>query len=154
MSTDLVNPEERLAAEKMEFLDLVKRGIPRLHAAVDVGWTPRRLSLLLANQEFHELVTTYESYIDDKVEKVLLDKALGGNMDAVKMWLLNRKKDKWADKREISVSGEVTVAAVVIEGTVGGLRAMLESQQNPDVVQALTPGGSLDAEVCDAELVE
>jgi hypothetical protein len=150
----LVTPEERLAAEKLEFLDLVKQGIPRLHAAMDVGWAPRRLSLLLANAEFNELVVSYESYIDDEVEMVLLNKARQGNMDAVKMWLLNRKRDKWADKREISISGEVTVAAVVIEGTVGGLRRMLESQQNPAVVQALSPGGSLDEEVCDAELLD
>jgi hypothetical protein len=154
MTDVLVSPEERLDAEKVEFLELVKKGIPRLHAAVDVGWTPRRLSLLLANAEFNELVRMFESYIDDEVQMVLLRKAREGNMDAVRMWLNNRKKEEWADKREINISGEVTVAAVVIEGTVGGLRRMLESAQGPDVAEALMPGGSMDAEVCDAELVD
>ncbi len=152
--TDLVSAEERLADEKIQFLELIEKGVPRLHAAVDVGWTPRRLALLMTNAEFYDLVTTFEERMTDKVEMVLLQKALGSNMEAIKMWLLNRRPERWADKREISLTGEVTVAAVVVEGTVGGLRAMLESQQNPEVVQALTPGGSLDAEVCDAELLD
>lgn len=75
-------------------------------------------------------------------------------MEAVKMWLLNRKKEAWSDKREISLTGEVVVAQVIIDGTREGLRAMLESQQNQDIVAALTPGGALDAEVCDAELLD
>lgn len=152
--TDLVSAEERLADEKIEFLDLIQKGVPRLHAAVDVGWTPRRLALLLANAEFFELVTTFEERMTDKVEMVLLQKALGGNMESVKMWLLNRRPERWADKREISVTGEVVVAQVVIDGTREGLRAMLESPQGADIVAALTPGGALDAEVCDAELLD
>ncbi len=153
--TDLVSAEERLAEQKEEFLEKVKRGIPRLHAAVDVGWTPRRLSLLLANAEFFELVTTYEECINDEVEMVLLQKALaGGNMEAIKMWLLNRRPERWADKREVNISGEVVVAQVIVDGTREGLRAMLESPQGADIVAALTPGGALDAEVCDAELLD
>jgi hypothetical protein len=62
----------------------------------------------------------FESYIDDEVRWVRSARR-EGNMDAVKMWLNNRKKEEWADKLEISISGEVTVRPWS-SGTVGGLR--------------------------------
>lgn len=150
--TALVAPDERLAEQKELFLTKVQKGVPRLHAALDVGWTIRKMHLLLANAEFMELVQIAEEYVSDGVEMVLLQKAEGGNMEAIKMWLQNRRRDRWADRREVAVTGVVEVAQVIIDGTRDGLRAMLE--EHAGVIEAVMPGGSLDEEIVDAELVE
>jgi len=150
--TALMAPDEMLASQKEQFLGKVQKGIPRLHAALDVGWTIRKMHLLLANADFMELVQTAEAYVSDDVEMVLLQKAKDGNMEAIKMWLQNRSRDRWADRREIAVTGTVEVAQVIIDGTRDGLRAMLE--EHTGVIEAVMPGGFLDEDIVDAELVE
>jgi len=147
-------PDEMLASQKEEFIRKVQKGIPRLHAALDVGWTIRKMHLLLANADFMELVQTAEAYVSDDVEMVLLQKAKDGNMEAIKMWLQNRSRDRWADRREIAVTGTVEVAQVIIDGTRDGLRALIESQDRAALIQAVMPGGALDEEIVDAELVD
>jgi hypothetical protein len=154
--TAIVGAEEALLEQKQNFVNLVQRGVPRAHAALDpsVGWTLRKMNLLLANAEFFELVQMAEEYVTDGVEMVLLQKAEGGNMEAIKMWLQNRRRDRWADRREVSVSGQVEVAQVVVDGTREGLRALMEQQDRAALIQAVMPGGSLDEEIVDAELVD
>lgn len=150
--TALIAPDEKLALEKEQFLAKVQKGVPRLHAALDIGWTLRKMHLLLANADFMECVQAAEDFVTDGVEMVLLHKAEDGNMEAIKMWLQNRRRDRWADRREVAVTGTVEVAQVVIDGTREGLRAMLE--EHTGVIEAVMPGGFLDEDIVDAVIVE
>lgn len=152
--TAVVGSEEALVEQKQQFVNLVQKGVPRTHAALEVGWTLRKMNLLLANAEFFELVQMAEEYDTDEIEMVLNMKAKAGNMEAIKMWLVNRRRDRWADRREVSVSGQIEVAQVVVDGTREGLRALMEQQDRAALIQAVMPGGSLDEEIVDAELVD
>ena len=150
----LLPADERLPHEKKRFLAMVQSGIPRLHAAIDIGWSPSKLAHLLASKDFNEMVAYAEAYVDDDIEMVLVHKAKDGNMEAIKMWLTNRRPDRWADKREVKHTGEVQVAQVIIDGTREGLRALIEGGDREGLIQAVMPGGSLDEEIADAELVD
>lgn len=150
----LLPAEERLPFEKKRFLAKVQSGCPRLHAAIDIGWSPSKLYNLLADKDFNELVGYAEEYVTDDIEMMLALKAKDGNMEAIKMWLTNRRPDRWADKREVKYSGQVEVAQVIIDGTREGLRALIEGGDREGLIRAVMPGGSLDEEIADAELVE
>lgn len=145
---------ERLALEKQRFLGLVQRGIPQLHAAIDVGWTVAKWKRLLADADFNELVQVAEEYELDGIEMVLKDKAKDGNMDAIKMVLINRRPQRWADRRQVDVSGEIRVAEVLVDSTRDGLRAMFEDAEiRRSAIAALRPGGVLD-EIEEAEVID
>lgn len=45
--------------------------------------------------------------VDFEVENALLQKALNGDTTAQIFWLKNRRPDKWRDKQETELSGEV-----------------------------------------------
>lgn len=99
--------EEMLEYDR--FLELIRDGIPEINAALEVGWTPRRLKQLLNDPEFTELVGYARDEADGTIEKVLYEQASKGKQWAVSLWLFNRQPDRWKDIRRIEVNTTTTV---------------------------------------------
>ena len=61
--------------------------------------------------EFSEALKKGKEVIDRQVEKVLLEKAIEGNMTAIIFWLKNRKPNTWRDRQEHKVEqdGNITI---------------------------------------------
>jgi len=144
----IMSPEETLAFEKRAFLEKVKDGVPRVHAAMELGWSLRKLERLLREQDFLEMVTDVEQYEIAEVEMVLRDKAKAGAMDAIKMYLLNKAPERWSERREVNVTGTSAVIVAHVDATRSALRELLEDPSARDAaIAALMPGGVIDAEV-------
>jgi len=149
-----LSADERLSLQKLDFIEKVKLGVPPLHAAIDLGWSARRLSRLMAEKDFAEMLATAIDYRDDAVEMVAFQKAVNGNMEAIKLWLQNRRPDRWADKRvhEIHATGGMQIA--VIDATKDALAGFLaEAGSRSEAIAALRPGGALD-DIVDAEILD
>ncbi len=48
-----------------------------------------------------------KAVVDIEVENALYQAALDGNMTAIIFWLKNRKPEKWRDRQQVEMSGEV-----------------------------------------------
>lgn len=144
-----MSPAERLSMQRIEFFEKLKLGVPAIHAAFDVGWSPGKLNRLLRDKEFKAEMELAEVYRDEAVELVLYQKAVAGHTESVKMWLENRLPDRWADKKRLEVQHSGGVAIGLIDATTAGLRAFLS--ESPDAIAALGPGGVLDVEEVDVD---
>ncbi len=60
------------------------------------------------HEEFRKALKDGKEVTDAKVEKALLTSALAGNYPAQRLWLLNRRPDRWRDKQEVEHSGALT----------------------------------------------
>ena len=149
--TDLAPAEQRLEDERLKFCALVKQGVPEMEAAVSVGWTRVKLKRELRDPTFAELVAVSELQRDGAVEKIAYEMAtIRRDKDMVKWWLNNRQPDRWADRRQVDISGSVQVPVHITLGVRDGIRALLED--DPAQIAALMPGGALD--VIEATVVE
>jgi transposase-like protein len=61
------------------------------------------------HEEFREALKDGKEVVDAKVEKALLTEALGGNFNAQKFWLNNRRPERWREKSEVEHSGALTL---------------------------------------------
>lgn len=144
-----LSPAERLAIEKLDFLAKVQAGIPILHAALDVGWSPSKLSRLMRDRDFSEQIDTMETYRDESVELVLHQKAVQGHTESIKMWLERRQPDRWGPPAQrVAVQHSGGLAVAVIDATREAVRALIAEDRGS--VHALGPGGVLDIEDADA----
>lgn len=140
-------------AHMQEFMELVGTGITEINAALEVGWTIKDLNNYLQDPEVRDMIDAARAYADGRVEKILYDKALDGNMTAITMWLHNRQPGRWKDVRRIEVSGSTTVAVDVSSVKEAAL-AML-AQVGPAATQALPAYIETTArEAVDADEVE
>lgn len=140
---------DRLALQQIDFMEKVKLGVPLLHAALDVGWSRTKLDRLMRDKDFREQVEDVSTYRDESVEMVLYQKALTGHTESIKMWLENRRPERWrqAQKVDVQLSGGVSIA--VVEANRETLRALIE-QHGSVAVAALGPG----SDILDAEVIE
>jgi len=60
------------------------------------------------HEEFRKALKDGKEVTDAKVEKALLSSALDGNFQAQRLWLLNRRPDRWRDRQEVEHSGVVS----------------------------------------------
>jgi len=104
--------------------------------------------------EFLEAVKKGQAVADQKVEQSLYHRACGYSHDEVKFaqhegvftdertvkkhyppdtgaamnWLKNRKPDEWRDKKEVELSGEVTMSSLLKDNDQGGLPGLPEKK--------------------------
>lgn len=131
------------ALGREEFLNYIAGGTPRGLAGNEVGWTPRRLKLELADPEFEVLVEHAEMLKDDSVEKMLFEQAMKGVFPAIQMWLLNRRPEQWRDIKKIEIRTEGQVSINVVHSAREALKAAM--QDNPSGTIAALQNGALKA---------
>lgn len=149
----MISPEERLTLEKLDFVERVKVGVPRVHAALEIGWSLRKLDRLMRERDFASAVEEAEAFEIATVEKVLRDKAVEDrNMEAIKMILFNRAGDRWAERKEINVQTRSEVLVAHVDATREALLSVLEDpEQRAIAIAALSPGGVIDVEEIDID---
>lgn len=149
----MISPEERLSLEKLDFVERVKVGVPRVHAALEIGWSLRKLDRLMRERDFAAAVEEAEQFDIATVEKVLRDKAVEDrNMEAIKMILFNRAPERWAERKEVNVSTRSEVLIAHVDATRTALLSVLEDpEQRAVAIAALSPGGVIDIEEIDLD---
>ncbi len=97
--------------KREEYLKLLRLGEPRFIAAGKVGLdskTPDRYGKRYPM--FAEAVSRAEmegsNHRNTSVENALYEAATSGNVTAIQVWLYNRSPDRWADRRNISLTGK------------------------------------------------
>lgn len=97
---------------KRRYLELLSQGgrRPRTIAA-DMGFTWETVRKhLRSDQAFAMQFADTEALTNERVEEVLLDKALDGDLGAIKEWLHNRDSENWQDRKApVAVGGGTTV---------------------------------------------
>jgi hypothetical protein len=89
-----------------KYLKLLARGEHRSIAAETVG-VSRGLVWLYRKQfpEFGELEKQAEIRANGNIENVLYKKAEAGDFPSIRMWLHNRSKKRWKNRKAVEVSG-------------------------------------------------
>lgn len=134
--------------ERELFIELVADGIPPPLAGYQVGWTPKRTKMNLADKDFAEIVAAARDRMVDSIEKSLIDLAKSKNLGAIQMVLYNLRGDVWKDVRRIEVKTEHTVNI----GEIGAAKQVIMEMLREHGTKALQPGGGLD--IIDAEIVD
>lgn len=97
----------KLTDKKKElYLDALRRGLRRGAAAESIGmkrWAIRRAAI--ADPEFAAAIEAAELDAVEAVEDALYDAALSGNVVAIQVVLYNRAPGRWADRRNLRMSG-------------------------------------------------
>lgn len=147
--------EESELLEREEFLSLVQGGAPAEIAAYTVGWTPRKLESVLANDGFMQLFEAAVSMRDLAIEEVLYTKAKSGLEWAVKLWLFNRTPERWKDAKTVKVEGNGgELSPALIQATVDSVRTgILDALRDPGAVAAMQRP-ALGMPIIDAEVIE
>lgn len=55
--------------------------------------------------EFRKALKEGKELTDAKVERAVLDSALSGSFPAQRLWLINRRPDRWRDTQRMEVTG-------------------------------------------------
>lgn len=120
------------------FLEGLRRGM-RLSAAaeaVGVSWsTVRNYSKIYS--DFKTRMDEAEAQACDVVENALFEKAKSGNITAIELWLFNRNKNRWADRRNIQVTTSMGTEMKSKEEIVSELKEILENTKQAKGYQAL-----------------
>lgn len=113
---------------KRRFVALIDRGrLPRL-AAEDIGYTWGTVKRHLASDpEFREACEEASLRVDEHVEEVLLDKALEGDLGAIRMWFQGRQPGKYVEAKQVQVTGAGGGPIQLATTSTDGLRKMLTS---------------------------
>ena len=107
------------AARKEVFLDLLRKGIRRTNACKKVGIHRDTFNAHVnKNPKFAEAVMQAEMDANELVEQALFNNALKGNVTAQQVWLYNRDPERWADKRNLELTGK-NGGAIKTESIVG-----------------------------------
>jgi hypothetical protein len=88
--------------KKAEYLELLREGTGRCRAARSVGVNIFTVERHMGQYpSFADAVSLAETEADDEVENALYQAAISGNVTACQVWLYNRRKDKWTDRRNV-----------------------------------------------------
>lgn len=124
-------PQPFDALVKKRYVALIDRGrLPRL-AAEDVGfaWTTVQRHLK-DDPEFREACEEASRRLDEHVEEVLLDKALDGDLGAIRMWFQGRQPGKYVESKQVQVTGAGGGPIQLASVSTDGLRTMLTSPES------------------------
>lgn len=137
-------------AKRLEFCEMIRNGVPEVEAAVAVSWTRTRLKKELRDPTFAEMVSVAELQRDGAIEKVAYDKALGGDKEMIKFWLVNRQSERWAERKQVDISGRVQVPVHITVGVRDGLKALLSETDGAEIAQLQA---ALHEEIEEAEVI-
>lgn len=116
---------------KRRYIALIDRGrMPRL-AAEDIGFSWSTIQRHLRDDpDFRQACEEASLRLDEHVEEVLLDKALDGDMGAIKMWFQGRQPGKYQESRQVQVTGPGGGPIQLATASTEGLRTMLTSPES------------------------
>lgn len=98
---------------KRAYLDLLRAGGRRHASARSIGISPWTVvNRMNADPKFAAEVERAEMEANEQVENALYEAALSGNVVAIQVWLYNRMRERWADRR----SPLAVAQAAVISG--------------------------------------
>lgn len=84
------------------------RGMDDDKVAAEIGITRKTLyNWRKSSQAIKNAIEIGKSIMDQKVENILLQQALQGDVTAIIFWLKNRKPDQWRDVRRNEISGKI-----------------------------------------------
>lgn len=149
---NLADEKGRLVAIQ-DFLDLVQQNVAPLDAAIQVGWTPAEFRRVMSDRNFSQLVQEQEQVSVARVETKVQQLAEAGIPWAAQLVLFNKAPDRWSDRKRVEIGSVTQVNVVHIETSKEALRALLK-EDPVGMAQALAPGGALDEEIAEAEIVE
>ena len=151
MTDTALSPADiRLETQRRQFCEDVANGIPEVEAAVAVSWTRTKLKKELRDPVFAEMVAIAELRRDGAIEKVAYDKALNGDKEMIKFWLVNRQSERWAERKQVDISGRVQVPIHVTVGVRDGLKALLSETDGAEIAQLQA---ALHEEIEEAEVI-
>ena len=91
-------------AKREVYLDLLRRGGRRHKAARAVGIDPQTAAIhMQKDAAFRGAVELAEMEADEAVENTLYATAVGGNIQAIQMWLYNRRPERWGKRGQVSL---------------------------------------------------
>jgi len=90
-----------------KFFALLREGHSVRKASAAVGISDNTVyTTARRDPEFRKRIEEARDAATDLVEHALLQKAITGNVTAIIFWLLNRRPDRWRDRRQLAVTGE------------------------------------------------
>ena len=93
--------------KKAEYLEHIRNGHTRGYAATLVGIHRSTIvDHMKADSSFAEAVSSAEGDAIGKIENALFEAATSGNVTAIQVYLYNRDKKRWSDRRNIQLAGE------------------------------------------------
>jgi hypothetical protein len=132
----------------MRFFELRVVGVEPQLAALEVGWSLRKLRTKERDPYFAEVLAEITASQNESVEAVVLRKARGGNADMIKMWLYNRAPERWKDVRRIVDERHDDPVEHVAASVTAGILDAVRLLGVRDMQAALAPGaGAIEATV-------
>ncbi len=97
--------------KKTAYVEQIKNGLNKGQAAQAIGIDHATVSHHLARYPDFALAVSQAQLDSDrgkslKVEDALFEAATSGNVVAIQVWLYNRCPERWADKRNIAITGK------------------------------------------------
>lgn len=88
---------------QVHFLAQIARGIEVTTAAQRCGTTKRRIQAMVeTDEDFRDAYFEAIDIADDRVVHTLYNKAVDGEFQSMKMWLVNRRRGQWVDPEKIN----------------------------------------------------
>lgn len=140
---------DRETRELDRFLELVRTGVGKLNAAIEVGWSPAKLRRLEKDDEFVELLAICKERRLEGYEQTLHELADRGHFRALQMVLFNERGDRWKDVRHIEVTRHDTLdVGVVVSVKQSALELLRErgvGALQPAAIEAVSRDAAVDA---------
>lgn len=96
------------AKKKAQFCEFIARGVGVVKASAGCGIDRHTYQDHYATDEaFREAVDSAVEEANDLIENALFEAARNGDVKAQSIWLYNRRKEKWADSRNIKIDAEI-----------------------------------------------
>jgi hypothetical protein len=143
---------DKETAELDRFLELVRNGVGKLNAAIEVGWSPAKLRRFEKDPEFIELLEVCRERRLEGYEQTLHELADKGHFRALQMVLFNERGDRWKDVRHIQVERHDTLDVGVVVSVKQSALELLREQG----VASLQPAApdAIDVESHESSAIE
>jgi hypothetical protein len=144
-----VAEDEPEMVASIRFIELRVTGVEPALAALEVGWSLRELRKRQADPYYADVLAEVLLQQNESVESVLYRKALGGNMEAMKLWLYNRAANDWKDVRRIVDERHDDPVEHVAASVTAGILDAVRLLGVRDMQAALAPGVVIETTVSD-----
>jgi hypothetical protein len=146
-----VHPE--LAADTILFLEALRTGSGPINAGLAVGWSPEKTRKIMRMPGMPELIDDAKESKTETIEQRVYEQAEKGNQRAMELYLFCQASDRgWRPPTQrVQIGGGTTMKIEVVEASRQSVLAILERSGG---VKALQPGGPLDEDIIDADVID
>ncbi len=128
----------RSHALRRKCISLIRNGMGVVQAAKELMVSPSSIvHYSRAHPEFHAILAEARMAAirlkNENVEDALYQKAIDGDVSAVKFWLTNRSPSRWTDRRHIAYQGKVS-GQVLHAHLISAAERNIYSQAGPEAV--------------------